>query len=208
MSTTHFNIIHKSGTAEVVEKKSRFIATTYPLKSLDEAGVIIEAVKKKYWDAKHNCYAYVYGDNDENQKCSDDGEPSGTAGKPILEMIHANNLHNCLVIVTRYFGGILLGTGGLVRAYSSASRQAVENSIVKERIYGKMLMMTMEYGDFDKINYIIEKNKSKLEDIEYTDKITAKVGLDYEQYEEFMRKITESSLKLIKIEEQDMWIYR
>ena len=115
--TEQYKEIYEGGSDEVVEKKSRFIATVFPVKTEEEAVAIIEETKKKYWDARHNCFAYVIGSKNELQRFSDDGEPSGTAGKPILDVLTGEGVHNALIIVTRYFGGTLLGTGGLVRAY-------------------------------------------------------------------------------------------
>ena len=109
-------IIYKNGTDEIVEKKSRFIANVFKVESEEQAVDIINNMKKKFWDARHNCYAYIIGNNNEVQKFSDDGEPSGTAGKPIMDIILSEKIHNCLIVVTRYFGGTLLGTGGLIRA--------------------------------------------------------------------------------------------
>lgn len=106
-----------------MKKKSRFIAHVYPVQSEEQAVSYINEVKKKYWDARHNCYAYVLGEDAGFQRFSDDGEPQGTAGKPILDIIMKSGIYNCLIIVTRYFGGTLLGTGGLIRAYQAASRK-------------------------------------------------------------------------------------
>ena len=114
-----YQTVYQGASAEIVEKKSRFIAEVFPVSSEEEAAEILEEVKKQYWDARHHCWAYVIGDTQAAERCSDDGEPSGTAGKPILEVIRGQKLSNVLVVVTRYFGGTLLGTGGLVRAYSS-----------------------------------------------------------------------------------------
>ena len=116
-------IIIKDGTGEIVEKKSRFIANVKAVKSEEEAIAFINEIKKKYWDARHNCMAYVV---DGIQRFSDDGEPSGTAGKLILDVITGRELTNAVIVVTRYFGGVLLGTGGLVRAYQKASIEALE----------------------------------------------------------------------------------
>ena len=117
--------IISGGTGEFTDKKSRFIANIYHIEDEDMAVKIIEQLRKKYWDARHNCYAYVLGGKSEIQRFSDDGEPSGTAGKPILEVITGNECGNCLCVVTRYFGGVLLGTGGLIRAYTNAAKDAL-----------------------------------------------------------------------------------
>ena len=132
-----FKTIKENISGQIVEKKSKFIANIFYIDSIEEAEEIIKNTKKKYYEAKHNCYAYIVIDKDGNivERCSDDGEPSGTAGQPILSILKGNNLCNIVVIVTRYFGGILLGTGGLVRAYSQATTNALmqANYIVKER---------------------------------------------------------------------------
>ena len=123
-------ILYEGGIGELEEKKSRFIASTLPIASQEEALEFIEKKKKQYWDARHNCYAYVLGDHHEIQRFSDDGEPGGTAGKPMLDVLLGENIHNMVVVVTRYFGGTLLGTGGLVRAYSGAAKEGLANSVV------------------------------------------------------------------------------
>ena len=115
-----YKILLKGGEGEIVEKKSRFIATLFPVHSEEEAAAFIESMKKKYWDARHNCSAFVLGERAQVTRCSDDGEPSGTAGKPMLEVLLGAEVRNAAVVVTRYFGGTLLGTGGLVRAYTQA----------------------------------------------------------------------------------------
>ena len=126
-----YKIIYQGGEGEIVEKKSRFIASCIPVKSEEEALGFIESVRKKYWDARHHCYAYVLGERNELMRCSDDGEPQGTAGKPMLDVLLGAGVHDALVIVTRYFGGVLLGTGGLVRAYSGAARAGTESDRVR-----------------------------------------------------------------------------
>ena len=122
---SEYKAVYQGGEGEIVEKKSRFIATVIPAGSEEEVLAFIESVRKKYWDARHHCFAYVIGERNELQRCSDDGEPSGTAGKPMLEVLLGEEIHNVAVVVTRYFGGTLLGTGGLVRAYSAATKQGL-----------------------------------------------------------------------------------
>ena len=119
--------LYKGGIGEYEEKKSRFIATLEPVSSEEEAAAFIAAIKKKYWDARHNCSAYIIGDDGRKTRCSDDGEPSGTAGRPMLDVLAGEKITNACVVVTRYFGGTLLGTGGLVRAYSAAVKDAIAN---------------------------------------------------------------------------------
>ena len=123
-----FRTVYRGGTGEIVEKKSRFIATVRLVESEEEALSCLEALRKKYWDARHNCFVYIIGENQETVRCSDDGEPSGTAGRPMLDVVQGAGLRNVLVVVTRYFGGTLLGTGGLVRAYSQAVQEGPDFS--------------------------------------------------------------------------------
>ena len=145
------NIVLKNGTGEIEEKKSRFIAHVYNVSSDEEAEQYINAVKKKYWDARHNCYAYIIGDKGQIQRFSDDGEPQGTAGKPILDIIAATGLVNCLIIVTRYFGGVLFGTGGLIRAYQASAKAGLDVSAVCTGIKANI---TADYNSYGKLQYI------------------------------------------------------
>ena len=124
------NIILKNGSGEIEEKKSRFICHIFKIKSEEEAEEYITAVKKKYWDARHNCWAYSIGEKQPALRCSDDGEPSGTAGKPMLEVLTGQELHNVVAVVTRYFGGTLLGTGGLIRAYTKSTQEGIKDCLL------------------------------------------------------------------------------
>lgn len=160
-------LVKEGGDGYYEEKKSKFLAAVYPVSTEEEVAAYIEAARKKYWDARHNCYAYVIGNNNELTRCSDDGEPSGTAGKPILEVIMGRKLHNCLMIVTRYFGGTLLGTGGLVRAYQKAASDALDNSRLVQRITGSRISATTTYSYAGKLQYCAEKKGYRLDDIVY-----------------------------------------
>ena len=152
-------ILYEGGVGELEEKKSRFIATTLPISSQEEALEFIEKTKKQYWDARHNCYAYVLGDHHEIQRFSDDGEPGGTAGKPMLDVLLGENIHNIAVVVTRYFGGTLLGTGGLVRAYSGATKEGLANSVILEKLQGRNLLLQTNYSDLGKVQYLLMNNQ-------------------------------------------------
>ena len=156
--------LKEGGEGYYEEKKSRFLAACYRIENEEDAAGFIEAAKKKYWDARHNCYAYVLGANNELMRFSDDGEPSGTAGKPILEVLTARGIHNCLIIVTRYFGGTLLGTGGLVRAYQKSSIDAVDNSILARRTKGSRITISTDYSSAGKIQYAAQQNGWMLTD--------------------------------------------
>ena len=140
MDVQKYKILYKEGEAEISEKKSRFIAHIAPAQTEEEAQAFIEKIKKQYWDARHNCWAYSIGEKQPALRCSDDGEPSGTAGKPMLEVLTGQELHNVVAVVTRYFGGIKLGAGGLTRAYSQAVAEALKEANIVEKhlinVYG------------------------------------------------------------------------
>lgn len=185
-------IVVKEGAEGIYEeKKSRFIAKVYKTDNESEAGSYIEEARKKYWDARHNCYAYVIGNNNEITRCSDDGEPSGTAGKPILEVITRMGVHNCLIIVTRYFGGTLLGTGGLVRAYTDASVAALNNSRLAIQVQGVRYVITTDYNGAGKIQYGMASLDAIIDDTEYTDKVTMKVVIEKEREKLLIDTVTE-----------------
>lgn len=174
--------------AEIVEKKSKFICNLFHVDSKQEADSIIKNIKKEYHDARHNCYAYIIHDLEEDNiitKSSDDGEPSGTAGSPILSALTANNMVNTLAIVTRYFGGILLGTGGLVRAYRQSVMSALEQSILYNVEKGYLLSVELSYNDNEKLKFFCKKNNINIVKTEYLNNI--KVFL--ESNEEKKRKL-------------------
>lgn len=166
-----YRILHEGGEGEIVEKKSRFITTVMPVSSEEEAIEFIEKMKKKYWNATHNCFAYVIGEHHEVQRCSDDGEPSGTAGKPMLDVLLGEDIHNIVVVVTRYFGGTLLGTGGLVRAYSSAVKAGLASSVIITKTAGIKLRIGTDYTGLGKIQYILNERSIPTMNTEYTDKV-------------------------------------
>lgn len=164
---------------ELVEKKSKFIANLFYVESVREADEIINKIKKKYFDARHNCIAYRVIEQDRLiEKSSDDGEPSGTAGAPMLNILQKNNLVNVLVIVTRYFGGILLGTGGLVRAYSNSLIQAIEKSEKVEKCYGQELEVVLDYNEFENFKYYCKNKKINIVDTQYLENIVCKIEVD------------------------------
>ena len=140
----------KTGNAEIVEKKSRFIGIVLNVASPEDAIDKVNLIKKKYYDARHNCYAYICGDDGMERRFSDDGEPSGTAGKPMMDVLAGSDVTNCLVVVTRYFGGTLLGTGGLVKAYSSAARLALENAQLTDVTAGIVCSIQTDYNSIGK----------------------------------------------------------
>ncbi len=147
-------ILYQGGQGEYTEKKSRFIASIFPVQSEEEALENIARIRKKHYDARHNCFAYVIGDNNETERCSDDGEPSGTAGRPILDVLTGNGIHNAAAVVTRYFGGTLLGTGGLVRSYTAAVKDALEHCVLLEQCRGFRLRVRMDYNDVGRLQHL------------------------------------------------------
>lgn len=183
MKDIEFKTIEKENFAEIVEKKSRFIANIYNVESKEEAEEKIKQIKKKYYDAKHHCFAFsIIEENGITQKSSDDGEPSGTAGAPILNIIKSNNLQNVVIIVTRYFGGILLGTGGLTRAYSEAAGKVVEQSELIQKERGMEVELEIDYNDNEKFKYYCQKNNVNIIKIEYTENILYKIELNEKEY--------------------------
>ena len=202
-----YKVVIEGGMGEYEEKKSVFIANVAPVQTEEEALAFIEIMKKKYWDARHNCYAYVLGDKAQIMRFSDDGEPSGTAGKPILEVLLGMEVRNLIVVVTRYFGGTLLGTGGLVRAYTQATKAGMEASSVAAMIYGSYLKITTDYNGIGKIQYIMGLRKIVIEEPEYTDVVCLKVKVPYEEEESIRKEITEATAGKAQIEKVENLYY-
>lgn len=171
-----YKTIEKAAESETVVKKSRFIANVFPVESETEALGRIEEMKKKYYDARHNCYAYQVGRDCGLMRYSDDGEPQGTAGIPMLDILRNEKITNTVVIVTRYFGGILLGTGGLVRAYSKAAKEGLLAGEVVTRTLYTRIYITVDYNLHGKIQYMLLNKGHIIEDTEFTDKVKIKVG--------------------------------
>ena len=190
---SEYKTVYQGGEGEITEKKSRFIATVIPAGSEEEALTFVETIKKKYWDARHHCYAYVIGERNELQRCSDDGEPNGTAGKPMLDVLLGEELHNVAVVVTRYFGGTLLGTGGLVRAYSSAVKEGLASSVIITKIQGVKLHITTDYTGLGKIQYILGQRGLKILESGYTDKVALEVLVPQAELSEVCAEITEGT---------------
>ena len=163
-----FQSIENESIAEIIVKKSKFIATLYEANSKDEAEKILQNVRKKYFDAKHHCYAYII---EKIEKCSDDGEPSGTAGAPLLALLKSANIKNVIIIVTRYFGGILLGTGGLVRAYTESAKNAIENAKIVYKDYGIQFEIEVSYNNLKEIQFICKNLDISIIKIEYQENV-------------------------------------
>ena len=184
-----YKTVYEGGQGEIVEKKSRFIATVRPVQTEEEALIFIEEMRKKYWDATHNCFAYVIGERREIMRCSDDGEPGGTAGKPMLDVLLGEELYNTAVVVTRYFGGTLLGTGGLVRAYGKAAKEGLLAAGIAELVQYSRYFVTVDYTDSGKVQYEILQDGHVLHDTQYTDQVQFCVLVESEQSEAFEKKM-------------------
>ena len=188
-----YRTIYRGGEDEIVEKKSRFIATVVPVNTEEEALEFVEKTRKKYWDARHNCFAYIIGERGQFQRCSDDGEPNGTAGKPMLDVLLGNELRNVAVVVTRYFGGTLLGTGGLVRAYQGATKAGLNASTIIEKCYGRKWNIATDYTGLGKIQYILGQREIPILDTSYTDKVEITVLIPVEAEESVRSEVIEGT---------------
>ena len=185
------------GEAEFVEKKSRFIGRVWPVDTEEEALAKIQEMKKKHYDATHNCYAYAVGELGDIARFSDDGEPGGTAGLPMMEVLKKRGVTFALVVVTRYFGGILLGAGGLVRAYSHGAKIAVDAAKRKLMTTCTLLSLEMDYSFYGKINYILPQYTCRVEDTDFGAVVTMKVLFKQDQVEKFVKEVTELSAALV-----------
>ena len=193
MSKSDYKCILKGGAGEITEKKSRFIATVAPVSNEEEALAFIEEVRKANRTARHNCYAYTIGRDPSLTRFSDDGEPSGTAGKPMLDVCINSGLHNMAVVVTRYFGGILLGTGGLVRAYTEAVKEGLANSAVITKLYGRRLLIKSDYNALGKIRYLACERNIPLLGTEYADDVLTTVFVTPENEKDFTEKLLDQT---------------
>ena len=185
--------------AEIVEKKSRFIANIVYVQTEAQAEEELNRIRKKYYDAKHNCFAYsIITQTGIVNKSSDDGEPSKTAGAPILNIITKNELINVLVVVTRYFGGILLGTGGLVRAYSQSTQEVIKKAEFVIEQKGYELEITLNYNDFEKFKYFCKERKIEIINISYNEKIICSIELNNDEKDKLLDNLKELSFKVEK----------
>ena len=190
---SEYKVIYEGGTGFTEEKKSKFIGNIVPVSSEEEALTFIKETRKKYYDARHNCFAYVIGDANEVQKASDDGEPSGTAGRPMLDVLLNENIHNACVVVTRYFGGTLLGTGGLVRNYQGATKEAIAAADVRTMRFAKKVAVTCDYGSIGRIKYVFETEGLLETGSEYGTDVKIETVLLPEKYDGFVAKINETT---------------
>lgn len=192
--------VYKGGQGEITEKKSRFIATVRPVESEDEAVSFINETKKKYWDARHNCSAFVIGKRQELTRCSDDGEPAGTAGRPMLDVLLKENIHNVAVVVTRYFGGGLLGTGGLVRAYQQATKAGLSASEIIEKKDGAVLFIRTDYTGIGRLQYLFAQEKITVMDTAYEADVLVKAVIPENDKKRIEKTIIEQTNGTAKLE--------
>lgn len=203
-----YKIVCSAGRGEYEEKKSRFIANVVPVSSVEEATAFIEAMRKKYYDARHNCSAFVIGRNREMTRCSDDGEPSGTAGKPILEVLLGAEVTDVAVVVTRYFGGTLLGTGGLVRAYTQAAQAGLADAGIATMCFGKEITIRAEYSDTGKLQYLLGNREIEIQASRYTDTVEFDIRIPENQCQAVEKALTEATAGRVGIEITGEGYYR
>ena len=200
MSEIGYKTVYKGGTGEIEEKKSRFIASIEPVASEEEAVAFFNKKKKEYWDARHNCTAFTIGEKHENTRCNDDGEPSGTAGRPMLDVLLREDIHNVAVVVTRYFGGTLLGTGGLVRAYQKSVQEGLKNSVIIERHKGCKLTISTDYTGLGKIQHILAGANITTLDTEYTEGVCIHTMVPSDRLATLQNDITQGTSGQTKME--------
>lgn len=188
-----YRVLLEGGEGEIVEKKSRFIATVRRVETEEEAIAFIEEMKKKYWDARHNCSAFVIGTRGELTRCSDDGEPSGTAGRPMLEVLLGEGIRNIAVVVTRYFGGVLLGTGGLVRAYTQAVKEGLNHCSVGTMVHGYEVLLNTDYNGIGKVLYLLGQYGLEPADSDYGVDVTLQLQIADEQAERLKKELIEAT---------------
>lgn len=196
-----YKVLLQGGMGEIVEKKSRFLATVQKCETEEEAVAFVEEMKKKYWDASHNCSAFVIGSRGEMTRCSDDGEPSGTAGRPMLEVLLSEGIRNVAVVVTRYFGGTLLGTGGLVRAYSQAVKAGLGACKIGTMTYGCELQIETDYNAVGKILYLLERQGIEPFESEYGEEVALKIRIPMQLKERMYRDLADATDGRAKVEE-------
>lgn len=196
-----YKTIWQEAEDEISEKKSRFIASVRPVKTEEEAKAFIDEIRKKHYNATHNVFAYQVGENNDIQRYSDDGEPQGTAGMPVLNVLTGEDVKNAAIVVTRYFGGTLLGTGGLVRAYGKAAKNGLLKAGIIEMILYCKYTITTNYTDSGKIQYELLEKKHKILDTIYTELVTYVVLIKEENEQEFLKSMIEITRGQGKIEE-------
>jgi uncharacterized YigZ family protein len=191
MLSRYFTVRQEVSEHEIIIQKSRFIAHIKRAENEGEAQEFIQALKKKYWDANHNCSAYLIGENDHIQKANDDGEPSGTAGVPILEVLKKKKLKDTVVVITRYFGGIKLGAGGLIRAYGKATSEGLEAAGIVERRLVQVIHVKIDYTWLGKVEKELRESEYIIKEIHYLDTVEVEVYVNEDQVSVFVDWLTE-----------------
>ena len=209
METQHggYLVVYKGGEGEIIEKKSRFIATVCPVETEEAAVAFINEMKKKYWDARHNCSAFVLGERQEMTRCSDDGEPAQTAGRPMLDVLLREGITNAAVVVTRYFGGVLLGTGGLVRAYQAATQAGLVASKIIEKCQGTKLVIHTDYNGLGKLQYLFGQQKLAILNTEYAADVVMTVLVPSGQKDMIYKSVVEQTNGSAGLEWKESVIY-
>ena len=209
METQHggYLVVYKGGEGEIIEKKSRFIATVCPVETEEAAVAFINEMKKKYWDARHNCSAFVIGERQEMTRCSDDGEPAQTAGRPMLDVLLREGITNAAVVVTRYFGGVLLGTGGLVRAYQAATQAGLVASKIIEKCQGTKLVIHTDYNGLGKLQYLFGQQKLAILNTEYAADVVMTVLVPSGQKDMIYKSVVEQTNGSAGLEWKESVIY-
>lgn len=202
-----YKILYEGGESVTVEKKSRFIATLRPVESEEQALLFVVETRKKYWDASHHCFAFTIGENNEVMRAGDDGEPAQTAGRPMLNVLLGEDIHNACAVVTRYFGGTLLGTGGLVRAYTEAVQAGLKNSVLVEKCLGEKIELGTDYTDLGKIQYILGEAGLSVLDSEYSDKVVLNVLVPLSEKDALREKLIEGTNGRCRIQITDQVYY-
>ncbi len=203
MSTPVMSSVRGESYAEYVIKKSKFIARAVHITTEEEAQAYLRDGKKQYWDARHNCYAYQLGENFEKQKSSDDGEPSGTAGKPILEVLKNKKLTNTLIVVTRYFGGIKLGTGGLIRAYGTAAVAALDNAIIEDYIDCRILYLQTDYSFLSATERLLPDFEAVITKRDFADFVSLTVEVPEDKADECLLALRDKTNGTLTVREKD-----
>ncbi len=197
-----YKVVWQEGHGEYEEKKSHFIASVAPASTEQEAAAFIEAVKKKHYDARHNCHAFIIGRNKELTRCSDDGEPAGTAGKPMLEVLLKAEVTDVVAVVTRYFGGTLLGTGGLVRAYTQAVQKGLENAGIALMQYKEEMTLMLEYTEVGKVQHLLGAKGIQILRSDYTDKVEFDIRIPKEQEEAVEKALIEATAGRVTVKKK------
>lgn len=194
-----YKTVKNEETVELIEQKSRFIGTIKPVETEEQAMELINSIKQKYWDARHNCYAYILK-NGNIKKFSDDGEPHSTAGLPMLQTMDKQGLCNCVAVVTRYFGGVLLGTGGLVRAYSGTVSMAVEKSGIIEMVGSFRCLINCPYDGFGKLENLLKDFTVKIEDKQFLDNVKVQFCIPKNEFDAFYKKTADVFFGKLEVE--------